>query len=615
MTRGSSRGPRSPPPIEQGDLFGKAAEPVSPLRPFSAKDLASAERLEREKAPVAPAPPPARPPPSPPVQEPPARVVLSVGELTRQIKGALENRFARVLVRGEISGFRGANVRGHLYFQLKDGEACIDAKMWATVAARHRFQLREGMEVIAEGAVDVYAPQGRYSLILHKLEPVGEGALALAFQQLKDRLAAEGLIGDRRRPPRPIPFLPRRIGIVTSRTGAALQDFLRVLYRRHPRLSVLLADSRVQGAGAAQEVVRAIGRLSRTDVDVIVLTRGGGSLEDLWTFNEESVARAIHACPVPVVSAIGHEVDFTIADFVADHRAPTPSAAAERLAPVLAELEAGLATSALRLRKAAERHVLSCRRELAGHRARLPDPRRRLGHQRLHLSTLAERMARALRAQDKRRSEALEKWLARLSRQRPQTLLARRRETLRRDAERLKTVMREGTRRRRAELARLHVSITRQAPLKDLQEEAQRVAALRLRLDSRLRERHAAESQRLRLLGERLVFLLGQRSANEHQRLARLTQTLDALSPLKVMSRGYAVAFPEGKTTLVRSASQVQPGDPLVLRFAPPTARTLSETDEVRVTVTSVRSGTSGEAADGDAPASDGTVAGEPSAS
>jgi exodeoxyribonuclease VII large subunit len=289
MKRRRKGGEEMPVAVAQGDLFGvsEAPESLAVVAP--------------------PEPPPPPPPPSVPEKSPqvertavaeqpavaqevsaplpslpgaparPSRTVLTVGELTRQLKETIESRYPRVVVRGEVSGFRGANARGHLYFSLKDADACIDAKVWASQAARLRFALRDGLEVVAEGSVDVYAPQGRYSLIIQRLEPVGEGARALAFEQLKERLAAEGLIGDRRvRPPRPLPFLARRIGVVTSRTGAALQDFLRVLHSRNPRLSVLLCDARMQGAGSADEVARAIARLGRTDVDVIVGTRGGG---------------------------------------------------------------------------------------------------------------------------------------------------------------------------------------------------------------------------------------------------------------------------------------------------------------------------------------------------
>ncbi|HEY1333041.1 MAG TPA: exodeoxyribonuclease VII large subunit, partial [Myxococcaceae bacterium] len=254
----------------------------------------------------------------------PERVVLTVTQLTQAVKGVLSEGFRRVLVRGEVSNCRGPHASGHLFFKLKDAGASIDVKIWASTVQRLRFRLEEGMEVVAEGNLDVYEKAGQYNLIVQRIEPAGAGALAIAFAQLRDRLTAEGLMGEQRlRPPRPLPFLPRRIGVVTSRSGAALHDFLRVLHRRNPRLSVLLCHARVQGPGAADEVVRALQRLARTDVDVIVVTRGGGSVEDLWTFNEETVARAIAASPVPVVSAVGHEVDFTIADFVADVRAPT----------------------------------------------------------------------------------------------------------------------------------------------------------------------------------------------------------------------------------------------------------------------------------------------------
>ncbi|MGZ3461744.1 MAG: exodeoxyribonuclease VII large subunit, partial [Archangium sp.] len=249
--------PEAPPDTAagQGDLFG------GPFRAPKRAVAAAASKPPPESPPTPPEPPapselkdvseslPSLP--GAPSRTAPTRTVLTVGELTQQLKVTIESRFPRVLVRGEVSGFRGPNARGHLYFTLKDAEASLDVKMWASQAARLRFALRDGLAVVAEGSVDLYAPAGRYSLIAYKLEPEGEGALALAFEQLKARLAAEGLIGDNRvRPPRALPFLPRRIGVVTSRTGAALQDFLRVLHSRNPRLSVLLCDARVQGEGS-----------------------------------------------------------------------------------------------------------------------------------------------------------------------------------------------------------------------------------------------------------------------------------------------------------------------------------------------------------------------------
>jgi exodeoxyribonuclease VII large subunit len=500
--------------------------------------------------------------------EKPRRVVLSVGELTRQIKDAIEGGFPRVVVRGEVSSFRGANVRGHLYFTLKDQEACLDAKIWASTAARMKFRLREGMEVIAEGSIDLYEPQGRYSLIIQRLEPAGEGALALAFQQLKEKLQAEGLFGDKRiRPPRPLPLLPRRIGVVTSRTGAALQDFLRVLHGRHPRLSVLVCDARVQGEGSAQEVVSAIQRLARTDVDVIVVTRGGGSMEDLWTFNEEIVARAIHACPIPVVSAIGHEVDFTIADFVADLRAPTPSAAAERLAPVLKDLELGLATSERRLHKAAERAVLLERQRLRAVAGRLPDPRRLLAQRRLHLGAQHDKLERGTRQGLRQGRDRLRALVDRLNRLRPQAQLAANREALHRLKARLQAAGRELLRRRREALSRSSKILERASPMSGLQRKHKALHAAKARL---------VELQRRRLHSERHDF-------------SRKVATLQALSPLEVMARGYSVTFRRSDGHLVRGAADVKVGDSIAVRLLTPGCSTLSGCDEIDATVTSVK--------------------------
>ncbi|QSQ25054.1 exodeoxyribonuclease VII large subunit [Pyxidicoccus parkwayensis] len=564
--------PPPPPPGLQGDLFGAPA-----TTPPAALPAPSEEAPPRGRVVAMPRKPPVdadgtsllgpmegAPPPPPK----PERSVLSVGELTRQLKQTLESRFARVIVRGEVTGFRGPNARGHWYFSLKDSSAAIDTKVWASLAGRLRFMLRDGMEVIAEGSVDLYEPQGRYSLIVQRMEPVGEGALALAFEQLKARLADEGLIGDRRvRPPRPLPFLPRRIGIVTSRTGAALQDFLRVLHSRNPRQSVLLADARVQGEGSAEEVARAIERLTRTDVDVIVVTRGGGSVEDLWTFNEERVARAIFASPVPVVSAIGHEIDFTISDFVADWRAPTPSAAAERLAPVLADLELSLATQAGRLRRATERRVLELREELGQLSAHLEDPRRAINHQRLHLSEQVEAMMRVLRPAVREHRDALRALSERLQRVRPQARLGEQRAHLLKLAMRLTEAARAGVASRQAALAQAHLGLERASPAARVSRERARLAAHRARLLA-LQQGALADAQR---------------------RFQRLEGRLDAMSPLKVMSRGYSVVFRQRDGAVVRTSTDVQVGERLGIKLAMNGAKTLGGCEEVEATVTGVK--------------------------
>jgi exodeoxyribonuclease VII large subunit len=571
MTRRRKAGEEAPPDATQGDLFGARTVEPRPLPPSPPPEekVPPAEKPGVAERPVAVVQDVSAPLPSlPGAPSRPARTVLTVGELTRQLKETIEARYPRVFVRGEVSGFRGANARGHLYFTLKDAEACIDAKVWASTASRMRFALRDGLEVVAEGSVDVYAPQGRYSLIVQRLEPVGEGARALAFEQLKERLAAEGLIGDRRvRPPRPLPFLPRRIGVVTSRTGAALQDFLRVLHSRNPRLSVVLCDARVQGEGSAEEVAVAIERLARTDVDVIVVTRGGGSVEDLWTFNEERVARAIHASPVPVVSAIGHEIDFTISDFVADWRAPTPSAAAERLSPVLQDLELTLATHASRLRQAVARRLVELRERQGSLAGRLVDPRRRMGQERLFLSEQLEAMMRALRPAQRERRERMRGLHERLQRARPQSRLGEQRSHLLRLAARLQEAARASISSRRAELARGRLGLERASPMT-------RVAA----------DRAILADKKARLVSwQRQVLSEAQRH------FQRLEARLDALSPLKVLSRGYSVTFRRRDGAVVRTISDVQPGELLGIKLATGGAKSLDGCEEIEATVTAVK--------------------------
>lgn len=285
-------------------------------------------------------------------EEPPRAVTVS--ELTGEIKLLLERRFAEVWVEGEISNFK-RHTSGHWYFTLRDSGAQIRCASFKNSNRSIRFRPEDGLSVQVRGRLSLYEPRGDYQILVSSMEPVGLGALQLAFEQLKSRLAADGLFAQERK--RPIPVVPRRVGIVTSRTGAALQDMLRILRRRNASVSVLLAPARVQGDGAAAEIAKAIRLLSGSGmVDVMIVGRGGGSLEDLWAFNDERVARAIAASSIPVISAVGHETDVTIADFVADLRAPTPSAAAELVASASSELRSAIdrrlreATAAVRYR-------------------------------------------------------------------------------------------------------------------------------------------------------------------------------------------------------------------------------------------------------------------------
>ena len=253
--------------------------------------------------------------------------IYTVGELTREIKEVLEGSFPRIWVEGEISNFK-RHSSGHLYFTLKDDKAQISCAMWRFRANDMLFRIEDGMQVLVQGDVQVYERGGIYQLIVHQLQPAGMGALQFAFEQLKKKLFAEGLFDEAHK--QPIPEYPERVGVVTSPTGAAIRDIISVISRRFPGIELLLYPVKVQGEGAAEEIAEAIRQFNEYGkVDVLIVGRGGGSLEDLWAFNEEVVARAIYHSRIPIISAVGHEIDFSIADFVADRRAATPSAAAE----------------------------------------------------------------------------------------------------------------------------------------------------------------------------------------------------------------------------------------------------------------------------------------------
>jgi exodeoxyribonuclease VII large subunit len=427
------------------------------------------------------------------------RRVFKVAELTRELKALLEGKFPAVQVEGEISNFRRNSASGHCYFTLKDEGASIRCALFRNQARLLRFNPADGLQVVVRGRISVYEAGGEYNLIADSMEPLGAGALALKFDELKRRLAQEGLFDQALK--RPLPFIPRRIGVVTSPTGAAIQDFLRVLHKRWPDMPVLIAPARVQGDGAAQEICQGIARLAGIpDVDVIVVTRGGGSLEDLWAFNEESVARAIRRSPVPVVSAVGHEVDFTISDFASDLRAPTPSAAAEMIVRAKSDLKASLAVTEGRLRRAWDRQVEQRRARLQNLRRTLTDPRRVIGERRMTIDRLLQRAERQLR---------------------------------------------ERLRGGRTFLVGAEATLQRNHP----------------------RARLSAQRDALARAEQRLVRAIHTDTTREGRKLSELASRLDAMSPLKVLGRGYALAYgPAG--ALIRTPGDVKDGDLVRVRVA-----------------------------------------------
>lgn len=435
-----------------------------------------------------------------PLPEAAARQAMTVSDLTRQIKALLETEIDRVWVEGEISNFKRQGSSGHWYFSLKDEGASISAVMFRNKNRWLKgFEAGDGQRVIVIGRVSVYPPRGSYQIVVERMEPVGLGRLQAELEQRKAKLASEGLFDTERK--KPLPFLPTRIGIVTSKTGAALRDILQVLARRRPHSHITICPVRVQGPGAASQVATAIRTLSQAgEVDVIIVARGGGSLEDLWAFNEEVVVRSIAAARLPVVSAVGHETDYTLADFAADVRAPTPSAAAEIVVRVPEQqLRESTRSQQERLRKAMARVLARRGDQVDGLRTRLRDPRRILQDFRLRVDELVDRGGRAQIArvsQAQRRAEGLERTL------------------------------------------RAH------GPLAEL---------------GRRRERVERALERLSTRAERLT-------SGHRARFASLLASLNTLSPLGVLSRGYAIVRDQAGH-VIREAREVKAGQPLKVRL------------------------------------------------
>jgi exodeoxyribonuclease VII large subunit len=361
---------------------------------------------------------------------PPGVKVLEVSELTQAIKGVLEDGFANFWVAGEISGCK-RHESGHVYLTLKDDRAQIKAVLWRSVMPRLRFEPKNGLAIVARGRLDVYAPHGEYKLVIEQMFPQGIGALELAFQQLREKLFSLGYFEPRRK--KPLPRMPRRIALVTSPTGAAVRDMLEVLVVRWPAAEVVVCPVRVQGDGAAAEIAAAVGYLNRMHaggllaIDVMIVGRGGGSLEDLWAFNEEALATAIFASRIPVVSAVGHETDVTIADLVADHRGLTPTHAATLVVPDRQELLSGLRNLEGRLYEGARRAVDRAREQvsnLASRQAfRLPLDRIH-DHER-RLDDWSERLSRSGGGRLQRAKERVDALTARLDALSPLNTLSR----------------------------------------------------------------------------------------------------------------------------------------------------------------------------------------------
>ncbi|WP_079204974.1 exodeoxyribonuclease VII large subunit [Pseudomonas sp. CC6-YY-74] len=393
------------------------------------------------------------------------REVLSVSQLNNRARLLLEDVFSGIWVEGEISNL-AKPASGHIYFTLKDSQAQVRCALFRQNAAKVRQALRDGLAVKVRGKVSLFEGRGDYQLILDSVEPAGDGALRLAFDALKDKLSSEGLFATERKIA--LPAHPKRIGIVSSPTGAVIRDIISVFRRRAPQVALTLIPTAVQGREASAQIIRALQLADRQGFDALILARGGGSLEDLWCFNEEAVARAVAACVTPIVSAVGHETDVSICDFVADVRAPTPSAAAELLAPDASELVQRLHSLQRRLIMRMHNRLERERLRLDGLTRRLRHPGERLRQHAQRLDDLEMRLARAFERQLNNRRERLARLQTRLAGQHPKRTLQLLRQRLGSLAERLPRAMREGLKQRRLQLQSQVQTLNAVSPLATL---------------------------------------------------------------------------------------------------------------------------------------------------
>ncbi|MEO0423677.1 MAG: exodeoxyribonuclease VII large subunit [Pseudomonadota bacterium] len=520
-------------------MFGSpAAPPPPPRRP-------AAERPPSEAR--APATPPEtvadhRPSTAPATQRAARRAaeraVFTVSRLNSEVRGLLEKSLRTVWVEGEISNLSRPG-SGHVYFTLKDARAQVRCALFRQ-RARAAGPLRDGQKVLVRGQLTVYEARGEYQIQVDTVEETGEGALRRAYEELKKRLATEGLFAAERK--RALPTLPRRIGVLTSPTGAAVRDILHVLGRRFPAVPVRIYPIPVQGPEAAPRIIAQLRTAARRqDCDVLILARGGGSLEDLWAFNEERVARAIAACDIPVVSAVGHETDVTIADFVADLRAPTPSAAAESVVPDASEWLRQLRTLERRLLGAARAHVSrgTQRFQWMQGRLRQQHPATRLRQNMQRVDELGERLRRLTAQRTQGVTLRLSNLQDRLARVAPSRRIA--------DSRRLLEALDE-------RLGAAHTRLVRQR--------VERLDAARARLD------RASPTHRLPGLLAQQTHLQARLEAGVRRqqerlsaRLARAADTLHAVSPLATLSRGYAIVERVSDRTILRDAAEVSKGD------------------------------------------------------
>ncbi|MBZ9810414.1 exodeoxyribonuclease VII large subunit [Mesorhizobium sp. BR1-1-9] len=507
----------------------------------------------------------------------------TVSEISGALKRTVEDAFGNVRVRGEISGYRGPHSSGHAYFTLKDDRARLDAVVWKGTMGRLKFRPEEGMEVIATGRLTTYPGKSNYQIVIDNLEPAGAGALMALLEERKRRLQAEGLFDAGRK--RLLPFMPRVIGVVTSPTGAVIRDIIHRIKDRFP-LHVLVWPVRVQGETAGAEVTTAVngfnalawdGVIERPDL--LIVARGGGSLEDLWGFNDEALARAVAASAIPVISAVGHETDWTLIDLVADVRAPTPTGAAEIAVPVKADLEATLASLGARLKAAVSRNFERKRQSVRAAARALPSPDQLLALPRRRLDEATSRLGRGLMVSTERkrgRFLALKLTPAMLSQR-----IAEARRTNERNLLRAQGALRTLTRARRAELNRAADQLPKCARA-SLQRHRQQLAALqgRITIEPTAR-RQRTQRDFLTALTRRSTRAASLRLERLRSRVAQADRLLATLSHKAVLARGFALVK-DADGAVVKRAAELSAGMALSLEFADGTADAVATSGSAR---------------------------------
>ncbi|GGK49193.1 exodeoxyribonuclease VII large subunit [Salinarimonas ramus] len=511
----------------------------------------------------------------------------SVSELSSALKRTIEDAYGYVRLRGEISGFRGPHSSGHCYFSLKDESAKIDAVVWKGTYARLKTKPQEGLEVIATGKITTFPGKSSYQIVIDQIAPAGVGALMALLEERKRALAAQGLFAAERK--RPLPYLPRVIGVVTSPTGAVIRDILHRVQDRFPR-HVLVWPARVQGDTCAEEVAAGVRGFNALDPagpiprpDVIIVARGGGSIEDLWGFNDEDLVRAVAQSDIPVVSAVGHETDWTLIDLAADVRAPTPTGAAEMVVPVRSELLAIVHDRARRHEDAMLRRLERLRADLRSAARALPRPEDLTATQRQRLDLAAARLAPALAANARAFEQRLAEAARRLERGSPRVRLSRARGRLDALAERPRRALDSVLHRRRDRLEGL----------------AARLAAGRGRLVELERARIAHGTKQVGACGDRLRKLALAGVHERQRRLASLWQLAESLSYRSVLARGYALVR-DAEDRPVRAAGAVSAGAALSIEFADGIVAARAEGGRAAPP----QETSSGETASGEAPAS-----------